>query len=243
MKRRLIAAPIVILVVTLAAAAVLANGEGTPSPLGITPGPIPSTLTVSVWTDKTTYALGETVRVYFSVSQQAYVYLYDQQPDGVVRLVFPNAYSQANFVGAGTHSLPDAAYQFTVTPPTGTERLQIFASLAPLALVPNAYGEPFPEVATNPDAARGAIQPHILGIVPTPTWTTAWTSFLITGSYSGGCCYPAYPPIPPFFAWFPGGAWFWQDGHWCWGSPTSGWFWYYGPDGHWRFEIHFHVGN
>jgi hypothetical protein len=42
--------------------------------------------------------VGETAQIYFTVNQQAYIYLYDLQPDGIVRLVFPNAYSQNNFV-------------------------------------------------------------------------------------------------------------------------------------------------
>jgi hypothetical protein len=241
MKTRLIL--VMMLASFVAAVGLVATAEGTSSPLGIVPGPVPSSLTVSVWTDKSTYSIGETLRVFFTVSQPAYVYLYDLQPDGVVRLVFPNAYSQANYVSQGTHSLPDAAYQFTVTPPTGTEKLQIFASLSPLALAPNAYGEPFPEIASTPDAARGILEPHIMGIVPTSGVATAWTSFLIAAPTYGVTPYPSYPPMPPFFSWFPGGGWYWQDGQWYWGNPANGWWWYFGPDGQWHMEIHFHFGN
>lgn len=250
MRIRLRAVLVVMLMGLLAATSLVTNAQGTSNPLGIVPGPVPGTLTVSLWTDKSSYVIGETVRVYFTVNQPAYVYLYDLQPDGFVHQVFPNGYSQANYVSAGTHSLPDAAYQFTVTPPTGTERLQIFASLTPLALVPNAYGEPFPQVGSSPDAARGAIQPHILGIVPTPIVATAWTSFLITAPTQGVTPYPPYyspyppyPPMPPFFAWFPGGNWYWENGQWHWGNPAGGWSWYFGLDGQWHMEIRFHFGN
>jgi hypothetical protein len=230
----------------LAGANLLVSGQGgTPSPLGIVPIPTPTPLSVNVWTDKSTYMVGETLRVFFTVNQQAYVYLYDRQPDGIVRRIFPNPYSQNNFVSAGTHALPDGAYQFTVTPPTGLEQVQIIASLTPLELAPSSYGEPFPQVAPQD------IQGHIMGITPTPVWATAWTSFTITQAYGYTPSYPpsyphypSYPPsYPPFFGWYPGGNWSWEGGEWHYGVPASGWYWYFGPDGKWHFMIRIHIGN
>ncbi|MCD6135841.1 DUF4384 domain-containing protein, partial [Candidatus Bipolaricaulota bacterium] len=149
----------------------LAHAQGAPTPLGIIPAPNPGGLSVSVWTDKQTYAVGENALIYFTVNQQAYIYIYDLQPDGVVRLVFPNAYSQSNFVSAGTHVLPNAGYKFLITAPTGLEKLQIFASLVPLNLTPSTYSEPYPQVSPQ------GIQGQIMGITPQACWTTAWTSF------------------------------------------------------------------
>ncbi len=198
-----------LLVIGVVGASTVIGVQGPPSPLGIVPTPTPQPLTVNMWTDKSTYVVGETMRVYFDVNQPAYVYLYDIQPDGVVRLVFPNAYSQSNFVSAGTHVLPDRpSYHFRVTEPTGVEKLQIFASLAPLSLTPSTYGEPFP-MATPQE-----IQGQIMGITPEPvyqpSWVTAWASFTITApvyAYTSPPCYtppapsytppPCYKPTPP----------------------------------------------
>ncbi len=221
---------------------VLANAQSSPAPLGIVPSPCPGSLTVKVWTDKQTYSVGENAQIYFSVNQQAFVYIYDLQPDGVVRMVFPNAYSQNNFVSPGTHVLPDTNYKFLITPPTGLEKLQIFASLVPLNLTPNNYSEPYPQ--TSPNCIKG----QIMGITPQATWTTAWTTFTITSStYSYA---PSYTPpsyngyaYPPFFGCCPGVNWYWSNGQWCQGTPPSGWYWYYGPDGKWHFTIRIHVGG
>lgn len=239
------------LLVGLVLVPVLASAQSAPSPLGIVPSPNPGNLTINVWTDKQTYVVGENALIYFAVNQQAYIYIYDLQPDGVVRLVFPNAYSQNNFVAPGTHVLPDAGYKFLITPPTGLERLQIFASLIPLNLTPSTYTEPYPQVAPQ------GIQGQIMGITPQACWTTAWASFTIVASGygytppSGYTPPPSYtqPPSncyscpPPFFGWFPGGSWYWSNGQWQQRAPSSGWYWYYGPDGRWHFTIRIHIGG
>jgi len=253
MKTRLRTIPVLLLFVLLGAS-VLVAAEGQPSPLGIVPSPTPGSLSVSVWTNKSTYVVGETAQIYFTVNQPAYVYLYDLQPDGVIRLVFPNAYSQSNYVGPGTHVLPDGNYQFMITPPLGVERLQLIASPTPLNLAPSLYSEPYPQ------ATPEGIQGHIMGITPTPTYATAWTSFTIVGGgygygYTPPATYPTPPPYtiqpqpcpscPPSPGWFPGGSWYWHNGSWVFGIPgsTSGWYWYCGPDGKWHFTLRIRIGT
>jgi hypothetical protein len=213
-----------------------------PAPLGLIIDPTPDPLSVSIWTDKSSYVIGENATIYFNVSQAAYVYIYDIQPDGIVRLIFPNAYSQSNYVSAGVHSLPDGAYRFTVAPPTGTEQLQIIASPAALGLeLP--YSEPFPMVGPSPDAATQSIQGHIMGLIPEPDYVMAWTSFTIIAYYTPPAPTPPsyYPwnpfyPYPPFYG-FPGGSWYWDGSHWIFGVPPSGWYWTWGDDGSWHFHI------
>lgn len=216
------------------------------APLGILPQPTPQPLTVSIWTDKSAYTVGESLSIFFSVNQPSFIYIYDIQPDGIVRLIFPNAYSQANFVSAGSHSLPDGLYKFTIAPPVGVEQLQIFASPVNLGLAPSYFGEPFPMAAGAPDAASTQIQAQILGIVPEPAWATAWTSFTIS-QQTYGYSYPPtyqYPPTyygyPPFVG-YPGGTWYYSGGEWHFGIPYSGIYWYFGVDGTWhiRFVIRF----
>ncbi len=240
----------------------LALAQSGPSPLGIVPTPTPNPVSVSIWTDKTAYAIGENVTITYTVSQAAYIYILDFQPDGIVRQVFPNQYStSSNYVSAGTHTLPDGMYKFTVYPPTGTEQLQIIASGVPLNLAPTSYSEPFPMVGSSPSAAAMSVQAQIKGITPEPQRATAWTSFVILTSY-GSTPYtpptpytpytpytPPTPPSPPSGYYFyppfpgsPGGTWYWQDGAWHYGLPASGMYWYFGPDMMWHFRITIHFG-
>jgi len=222
---------------------------GLVSPLGIQPSPQPTPLQVSVWTDKEVYVVGDTAQVYFSLSEPAYVYIYDFQPDNVVRLIFPNAYSQNNFRGAGTHTLPDGGYRFVVAPPIGEEQLQVIASAVPLDLAPGHYSEPFPYVAPNANEAMNSIRPHVMGITPEPSWATAWTSFTIVYGY--GYAPPAAPTpppsppyYPPYFMWMvPSGQWYWADGMWMYGEPGGGFYWTFGADGTWRFHIRIVFGS
>jgi len=238
---------LLLLVIGLVSTSALVLAQGTPAPLGIEPTPTPQLLTVSIWTDKPMYAIGENATLFFSVSQPAYIYIYDIQPDGIVRLIFPNAYSQGNYVPAGTHALPDGQYQFTVAPPTGTEQLQIIASPIDLGLNPPAFYEPFPLVGVNPQSATAEIQVHIMGIIPVPNYVSDWTSFEIVASYGytppGYSPYPQpYPPTYPPFYGYPGATFYWMDGSWHYGIPSGGWYWYFGPDGVWHFRITFHFG-
>lgn len=232
---------VLLLLLGLVATSALVVAQGTPAPLGIIPTPTPQPLTVSVWTDKSAYVIGENAMIYFTVSQAAYIYIYDIQPDGVVRLIFPNAYSQQNYVSAGTHVLPNGAYQFTIAPPAGIEQLQIIASPLNLGLTPPAYYEPFPLVGTTPQAATSQIQVQIMGIVPVPDYASDWTSFTISAPYT-------YTPptsgftYPPFFG-YPGATWYWNGSMWVAGVPNSGWYWYFGTDGSWHFRITFHFGT
>ena len=239
----------VLLIGILALSGIVAVASS-PAPLGLIIDPTPDSLSVSIWTDKPTYTIGENATIFFNISQPAYVYIYDIQPDGIVRLIFPNAYSQGNYVSAGTHSLPDGLYKFTVAPPTGTEQLQIIASPISLGLeLP--YSEPFPMVGPNPGAATNDIRAHIMGIIPEPNYATAWTSFTIVGYYytppaptpptpptTPPSYYPWNPfyPYPPFYG-FPGGSWYWDGSEWHYGVPSSGWYWYWGNDGTWHFKI------
>lgn len=236
---------VLLLLIGLVAMSALVVAQGTPAPLGIVPTPTPQPLTVSIWTDKTMYVIGESATIYFTVSERSYIYIYDIQPDGVVRLIFPNAYSQGNYVSAGTHALPDGLYQFTVAPPTGTEQLQIIASPLDLGLNPHAFYEPFPLVGTNPQTATNEIQVQIMGIVPEPTYVSDWTSFQIVTSYGytpPAPSYYPYPPLYPPFYGYPGATWYWGNGEWHFGVPASGWYWVFGSDGSWHFRITFHFG-
>ncbi|UCF09595.1 MAG: DUF4384 domain-containing protein [Candidatus Bipolaricaulota bacterium] len=241
MKRRILHTAALILVVYVTS---VVAGPGLVSPLGFEPSPELSPQSVSIWTDKSVYVVGDVALIYLTLSEPAYVYILDFQPDQVVRQIFPNAYSQNNFLSAGTHVLPDGRYRFVVAPPVGEEQLQLIASSVPLDLTSGQFNEVFPYVAPNAVSARNNIQPKLLAISPEPIWATAWTSFEIVYSYGYMPPTPIPPPTPPyyppFFAWMmPTGQWYWADGMWMYGEPDAGIYWTFGSDGMWRFHIRF----
>jgi hypothetical protein len=247
MKRRILSTAILLLAFSVTS--VVAD-PGRVSPLGLEPGPTPSPITVSIWTDKTVYSVGDVALIYLSLSQAAYVYVLDFQPDGVVRQIFPNAYSQNNYLSAGTHVLPDGAYRFVVAAPIGTEQLQIIASSTPLNLASSQFNEAFPYVAPNAQSARSNVAPKLLAIVPEPLWATAWTSFTIVYG-SVGYVPPSGPPTPPsppfypaFFAWMmPSAEWMWEEGAWVYGEPGGAIYWTFGSDGSWKLHIRIRFGG
>src|SRR6476469_6278797 len=84
--------------------------------------PVPSPVNVRVWTDRDSsgagtpdYLPGEKIRLYTSVAQDAYVYLFNVDPAGQVDLILPNRYQGGgNFLKAGSVKVfPGAGDGFT----------------------------------------------------------------------------------------------------------------------------------
>lgn len=152
-------------------------------PLGIVIEPPAGALTVRIWVDKPVYAVGETIRINFELSMPAYVYIWDIMPDGKVQQIFPNQYEPQNHFPAGVHTIPSPGkgYQFTVTPPTGTEWLQIMATTVPIPYF-QGYGpqQPFPLLGPDPQSWQKELEAQVLGLVPEPTQRAFdFTSFQI----------------------------------------------------------------
>ena len=141
-------------------------------PLGIIIEPPAGELTVRIWVEKPVYAVGETVRIHFELNKPAYVYIWDIMPDGKVQQIFPNLYEPQNYFPAGVHSIPSPGkgYQFTVTPPVGTEWLQIMATTTPIPHF-QAFGptQPFPLLSPDPQSWQEQLEAQVLGLVPEPT--------------------------------------------------------------------------
>lgn len=115
---------------------------------------------VEIWTDRRTYYVGDSIRIYFRTNRDAYVYIYDIDPTGATRLLFPNWYDRDNFVrGHITYSIPDYRYDLKVTGPTGRETLHIIAVRRKYRFLDRYYRfsprEPFPLVEKGP---RSVIQ-------------------------------------------------------------------------------------
>ncbi len=149
-----------------------ALGQEEAVPLGIVVEPPAGELTVRIWVDKPAYSLGETVRINFELSKPAYVYIWDITPDGKVTQIFPNQFEPQNYFPAGVHSIPSPgkAYQFRVTPPTGTEWLQIMATTVPIPYF-QGYSpqQPFPLLGPDPQSWQEQLEAQVLGLVPEPT--------------------------------------------------------------------------
>ncbi|EYB67355.1 S-layer protein [Deinococcus phoenicis] len=106
--------------------------------------PVQSSLNVKVWTDRgsgqqvPSYAPGERIRLYTSVNQDAYVYLFNVDPQGRVDLILPNRYQGgANFQKANTtRAFPASGDPFTfdIAAPYGLNKVLALASRTPLNL-------------------------------------------------------------------------------------------------------------
>ncbi len=105
--------------------------------------PVPASVSVQVWTDRDSsgsqtpnYVPGDKIRLYTRVSRDAYVYLFNVDPNGQVDMILPNRYAGgANFVKANTVKVfPAAGDQFTfdIAAPYGLNKVLALASLTPL---------------------------------------------------------------------------------------------------------------
>ncbi len=105
--------------------------------------PVPAAVSVQVWTDRDTsgtqtpnYVPGDKIRLYTRVSRDAYVYLFNVDPNGQVDMILPNRYAGgANFVKANTVKAFPAAgdpFTFDIAAPYGLNKVLALASLTPL---------------------------------------------------------------------------------------------------------------
>ncbi|MEZ4630086.1 MAG: DUF4384 domain-containing protein [Deinococcales bacterium] len=77
------------------------------------------------------YNIGEGIRLGVTVSQDSYIYLFNVRATGEITQILPNTLDEANFVRAGESKyFPslEARYSFSVTGPTGLDKLIAIAS-------------------------------------------------------------------------------------------------------------------
>ncbi|KQR08866.1 DUF4384 domain-containing protein [Deinococcus sp. Leaf326] len=136
-----------LLPLTLVTAALAATAGAAPiiSAQSIIVNPVQTAVNVRVWTDRDSsgnqtpnYVPGERIRLYTSVNQDAYVYLFNVDPQGQVDLILPNRYAGgANFLKANTTKVfPDAqdGFTFDIAAPYGLNKVLAVASRTPLNL-------------------------------------------------------------------------------------------------------------
>lgn len=146
-------------------------------PESIIVNPAPGDVRVTIETDRNRYRVGDNVEIRFWVSEPAYVYIYNQDTRGNVRLIFPNRFDQNNRVRAGEHWLPGSEYRFRVEGPPGTEYLQILATRTRLRRLDwRDARDPFPLLGEDPLKVKEEVR-GFLDVVPERSWSSAWTRF------------------------------------------------------------------
>jgi len=172
MDRKLVGSALAILLMATLFS-VIGLPQGT-TPKGIIPTPPESQgLMVRIWVDKSVYTVGEPISIYYNINQQAYIYIWDIEPDGTVNPIFPGSLpgTQQNFVAAGEHTVPG---NWTIDRPLGTEYLQILATTTPV--------NPFFFMTEDAEEFSLRIQNNILGVMPISQRSWNSTSFDIVSA-------------------------------------------------------------
>ena len=94
---------------------------------------------IQVWTDKTTYAIGDAVTIKFRADRDCHVTIFNLGTSGQIIVLFPNRFYATNYVRKDeVYSIPGRFQNFTIDAegPAGIERLKIFATEANVPLLP-----------------------------------------------------------------------------------------------------------
>ena len=97
--------------------------------------PDPNRLIAELWTEKSSYKLGDKIRFQFRTNRDAYVTLINVSTSGGMSIIFPNQFSKNNFVKAGqTISVPGEGwgFDFVLSGQPGTEIVRLVASEDPV---------------------------------------------------------------------------------------------------------------
>jgi len=116
------------------------------SPQRIIVNPVETELKVNVWVDKAPndpnatpdYAPGEDIHIYTRVNQDAYVYLFNVDPEGHVDMILPNNYASGNnFLKANTTKVfpgENDGFTYEIAAPYGVNKVLALASKTQLDL-------------------------------------------------------------------------------------------------------------
>lgn len=139
-------------------------------------------LSLSISTDKSSYTVGEAIRITLNLNRaNYYVYVVELDPAGKAILIFPNYWERDPRLPSGTTVLPRlATYQIRASEPTGTERLFAFAADRPIPYFPTTFPTPsFPVLSTNGAAFLNQVRSWLSGNVPSGNWAEASTTITV----------------------------------------------------------------
>ncbi len=137
-------------------------------------------LSVHLSLAKGTYQVGENILIGYTVNRDAYVYICNVDVTGAVVLVFPNLNEPNPHVSAGAHVVPAAAYNLTISGPTGGETLYAFAATGPLGSFPTTFGTGFPTLAYGGSAFRTSVRQTMQSQFAAGDWADDTLSYTTT---------------------------------------------------------------
>ena len=168
---------------TLVSGAAFAQSNPRVTPQAVIVNPVETSLKVNVALDKggsnPLYLEGERQRITVSVNQDAYVYVFNIQANGVVAVLLPNGFSGGTpFLRANetrTFPTPNAGYELTIGAPYGQEKILALASKTQLNL-----GQVIPQVGNN-QIVNATVQgqeglARALAVVVTPLPVQGWVT-------------------------------------------------------------------
>jgi hypothetical protein len=152
--------------------------EGTPGvPAGVIPrAPNPTGLRIGVWTDQPAYQVGQHVKVFFSINEDAYVYVYNVDARHQVFTLFPNQYSPNNFRQKGIYQLPDnPTWVLEVFEATGQEAIVGVATKEPVSILPSQVLGAL--ISSDGSQFAQQVTATIQGLIPREQWATDFVLF------------------------------------------------------------------
>ncbi|UBV43142.1 PEGA domain-containing protein [Deinococcus taeanensis] len=152
-------------------------------------------LSVSVRVDKDTsgsqnpaYRVGDKISISTSVNRDAYVYLFNVNPDGSVDQILPNRLSTDNLVKANTTKVFPAAddkFNYTVAGPIGQNKVLALASLTPLDLDDvsdfKTAQDQFATVNAKNQAGLAQALSIVVNPLPQNSWVTDTAFYTVAG--------------------------------------------------------------
>ncbi|MFC3860834.1 DUF4384 domain-containing protein [Deinococcus antarcticus] len=161
--------------------------------------PVQTNVNVSVWTDRDpsgnavpNYAPGEKIQLYVRADRDAYVYLFNVDPQGQVDMILPNGYTGgSNFVKANTTKVfpqPGAGFTFDIAAPYGLNKVLAVASTTQLNMNDIATfrtQNSFANVNVQGQQQLAQALSIVVNPVPQNTWTsdTAYYNVVARSTY------------------------------------------------------------
>ena len=176
------------------------NESNNTTTLNVTAQSQQPSLNINVSTDRSSYSVGDEIRVQFNTNQDGYVYIYDVDAQGRVQILYPSSESGNAFLRAGSYDLTNllGVGRLTITEPTGTE--DVHAILASRSLNLGLSGAQS-GAYNDPNSFRSALSSRINSQFPTPDWAWDAASFQVGPSQPTNRAPTArfsYSPTQPF---------------------------------------------
>jgi len=172
--------------------------------------PVQTDLGVKVWTDRDSsgsgtpaYRPGEKIKLFTSVNQDAYVYLFNVDPQGQVDMILPNRFQGgANFLKANTvKAFPSAGDPFTfdIAAPYGVNKVLALASRTPLNLDQIASfrsQNSFASVSVSGQQGLAQALSIVVSPVPQTSWVTDTAFYAVAAPTAAAPLRAAPAPAP-----------------------------------------------